>query len=157
MKNINYMNEAVKEAEEGIAAKHGGPFGSVIVRNGEIIGRGHNRVIHSNDPTAHGEVEAIRDACRRIQSFDLSGAELYTTCYPCPMCLGAVMWARIQRVYYCCDSFDAAIIGFDDSQFYIDLNDPKFIKQYLVYDESSKELCDGLFKKYHDDKNNKRY
>ena len=115
---MNFMNEAVKEAKVGVEKGDGGPFGAVIVKNGEIIGRGHNRVIAKNDPTAHAEIEAIRDASKNINNFDLSGCEIYVTAKPCPMCFGAIHWARLDRVYYGATSRDAAKIGFDDEKFY---------------------------------------
>jgi len=113
-----YLLEAIKEAENGIKNGDGGPFGAVIVKNGEIIGRGHNRVILKNDPTAHAEIEAIRDACNNINSFNLSGCEMYVTAKPCPMCFGAIHWARLKRVYYGSSSKDITKIGFDDEKFY---------------------------------------
>lgn len=114
----HFMEEALTEAYKGIARKDGGPFGSVIVLDGEIIGRGHNLVLLNNDPTAHGEVSAIRDACKHMNSPHLDGAVLYTTSYPCPMCLAAMMWAHIDQFYYGCTVEDAKQIGFDDTEFY---------------------------------------
>jgi guanine deaminase len=96
----------------------GGPFGAVIVRNGELVGRGWNQVTRNLDPTAHAEVSAIRDACQRLERFDLRGCELYTSCEPCPMCLAAIYWARLDRVYYACSREDAARAGFDDQFIY---------------------------------------
>ncbi|HJW28887.1 MAG TPA: nucleoside deaminase [Saprospiraceae bacterium] len=113
-----FMQEAFQVAREGMDRSEGGPFGCVIVKNGVIIGRGHNRVIATNDPTAHAEVEAIREACRTLQSFQLEGCEIYTTCEPCPMCLGAIYWARPSKVYYASTRMDAAQIGFDDKFIY---------------------------------------
>lgn len=113
-----FMEIAVREAKIGIENGHGGPFGCVIVKNGTVIGQGHNEVLLQNDPTCHGEMTAIRDACKNIGSFDLSGCELYTTGEPCPMCMGAIQWARIQKVYYGCNVRDTARIGFDDEIFY---------------------------------------
>ncbi|MBQ6554957.1 MAG: nucleoside deaminase [Firmicutes bacterium] len=113
-----YMKEAINEAYIGINAGHGGPFGAVIVRDGKIIGRGHNCVIKNNDPTCHGEVTAIRDACKRENNFSLAGCEIYTTAEPCPMCLGAILWAGIDKVYYGCNIYDTENIGFKDSDFY---------------------------------------
>ena len=156
-RETNYMMEAIKEAEAGVMLKHGGPFGAVVVRNGEIIGRGHNMVVGSNDPTAHGEVVAIRDACNKIGNFDLSEADLYTTCYPCPMCLGAILWSRIQKVYYCANSEDAARIGFDDSVFYKKLEDLEYIKDLFVFDKDNAQFCSELFDKYKNDPNKKLY
>lgn len=100
---------------------HGGPFGCVIEKNGEIMGEAFNRVISANDPTAHAEVVAIRNACDHLGSFQLTGCSLYTTCEPCPMCLGAIYWARPERIYYAANRHDAADAGFDDSFIYAEL------------------------------------
>lgn len=99
----------------------GGPFGAVIVRNGEIIARGENRVTVCNDPTAHAEVSAIREAAARLGTYDLSGCEIYSSCEPCPMCLGAIYWARLDRLYYASTRADAANVGFDDAHIYEEL------------------------------------
>lgn len=115
---MDFMNEAIKEADTGIAARHGGPFGTVIVKDGIIVGRGHNRVLLKHDPTCHGEMEAIRDACAQLGTHDLSGCELYTTAEPCPMCLGGILWANIKTVYYGCNRKDTDCIGFRDDAFY---------------------------------------
>jgi tRNA(Arg) A34 adenosine deaminase TadA len=109
-----YMSEAIAEAMEGITHGHGGPFGSVIVKDGEIVGRGHNRVLEDHDPTAHGEITAIRDAGKRLGTHDLSGCVLYTTGEPCPMCFFACLWANIEKVYYGCTIDDNSRIGFRD-------------------------------------------
>lgn len=92
-----FMLKAVAEAEKNIISKDGGPFGAVIVKDGVIVGTGHNEVLKNNDPTCHAEMQAIRDACRNLKTFDLTGCELYTSCYPCPMCLSATIWANIKR------------------------------------------------------------
>lgn len=118
MHQNQYMKEAIEEAYIGIRSKHGGPFGCVIVKDGKIIGRGHNRVLLNKDATCHGEIEAIRDASSNIGSHDLSGAELYTTAAPCPMCKGAILWANIDKVYYGCNIGDTDNIGFRDEVFY---------------------------------------
>ena len=112
-----YMTEAINEALKGIRSGHGGPFGCVIIKDGEIIGRGHNRVLIDNDSTAHGEIVAIRNAERKLGSCDLSGCILYTTGEPCPMCLYAILWANIEAVRYGCTIGDAAEIGFRDEAF----------------------------------------
>lgn len=112
------MQEAIRLAEEGMRAKRGGPFGCVIVRQGKIIARGTNRVTSTNDPTAHAEVTAIRDACRDLGTFQLADCELYTSCEPCPMCLAAIYWAHIPTVYFANTRADAAAIGFDDDFIY---------------------------------------
>lgn len=114
---VKLMQEAVNLSAEAVKIG-GGPFGAVIVKKGEIVGRGNNKVTVNNDPTAHAEVSAIRDACKNLKTFDLSGCELYTSCEPCPMCLAAAMWARVDTIYYANDRNDAAKIGFDDAAFY---------------------------------------
>ena len=119
-----YLDEAFSEAFHSVRNNVGGPFGAVVVLDGKIIGRGGNRVSSQNDPTAHAEIVAIRDACRNIQNFDLAGADLYATCEPCPMCLSAIYWANIQSVYYCSTRHDAASIGFKDNHIYEELNLP---------------------------------
>lgn len=118
MSQEQFMREAIKLAEGGMQAGHGGPFGCVIVRQGEVVGRGHNRVTSTNDPTAHAEITAIRDACASLETFQLPDCELYTSCEPCPMCLSAIYWARIPTVYYGNTRADAAAIGFDDDFIY---------------------------------------
>jgi len=112
------MQEAIRLAEDGMRSGHGGPFGCVIVRAGEIVGRGHNRVTSANDPTAHAEVTAIRDACANLETFQLTDCELYTSCEPCPMCLASAYWARITRIVYSNTRDEAAAIGFDDAFIY---------------------------------------
>jgi tRNA(Arg) A34 adenosine deaminase TadA len=114
----SFMREAIRLAREGMHGGAGGPFGCVIVRNGGIVGRGNNRVTSINDPTAHAEITAIRDACARLGTFQLSDCELYTSCEPCPMCLAAIYWARIPVIYYANSRHDAAAIGFDDEFIY---------------------------------------
>ena len=113
-----YMKVAKELAEENLTINAGGPFGACVVKDGEIIGRGSNKVISENDPTAHAEINAIREACKNIGSYDLSGCELYTSCYPCPMCLSAIIWANIKKVYYGNTKEDAAEIGFRDEFIY---------------------------------------
>jgi guanine deaminase len=113
-----FMLEAISLSADSISAPYGGPFGAVIVKNGEIIGRGKNLVTDHNDPTAHAEVSAVRDACQKINHYDLSGCEIYTSCEPCPMCLCAIYWARLDKIYYAANRKDAASIGFDDQYFY---------------------------------------
>ncbi|MBN2713998.1 MAG: nucleoside deaminase [Planctomycetes bacterium] len=113
-----FMAEAIALAKEKMEAGEGGPFGAVIVRDGEIVGRGWNRVTSANDPTAHAEVVAIRDACRNLGTFILEGCEIYSSCEPCPMCLCAIYWARLDKLYYAASRADAAEAGFDDAFFY---------------------------------------
>ena len=113
-----YMELAKDLSDENLDTEVGGPFGACIVKNGRIIGKGSNHVISDNDPTAHAEIVAIRDACKNINSYDLSDCELYTSCYPCPMCLSAIIWANIKKVYYGNTKEDAASIGFRDDFIY---------------------------------------
>ncbi len=112
-----FMQIAIDEARKGIAEGHGGPFGAVIVKDGAVIARSHNKVLKQNDPTHHGEISAIRIAARRLRSFDLSGCEIYTTGEPCHMCLCACMWANISKIYYGCSIADNGRIGFRDDKF----------------------------------------
>jgi len=113
-----FMMEAIKLAQDNIRTGMGGPFGAVVVMNGVVIGRGQNQVTPNNDPTAHAEIVAIRQACTHLGGFVLSGCELYTSCEPCPMCLGAIYWSRFDVVYYAANRKDAALIGFDDDFIY---------------------------------------
>ena len=113
-----YMKLAKDLAEDNLKTNVGGPFGACVVKNGEIIGKGSNHVLCNNDPTAHAEIMAIRDACKNINSYDLSECELYTSCYPCPMCLSAIIWSNIKKVYYGNTKEDAANIGFRDDYIY---------------------------------------
>lgn len=112
------MREAIKLADDGMRGGHGGPFGCIVVRRGEIVGRGQNRVTSTNDPTAHAEVTAIRESCASLKTFQLDDCELYTSCEPCPMCLAAIYWARIPIIYFGNTRADAAAIGFDDDFIY---------------------------------------
>ena len=125
-----YMEIAKRLADENIITNAGGPFGACVVKDGKIIGKGSNHVIKNNDPTAHAEIQAIRDACHNIKSYDLTGCQLYTTCYPCPMCLSAIIWANIKKVYYGNCKEDAEKIGFRDV----------FIYKYI--DNLSKKIND---------------
>lgn len=113
-----YMKIAKQLSEDNLETNAGGPFGACVVKDGKIIGKGSNNVIKNNDPTAHAEILAIREACKNINSHDLSNCELYTTCYPCPMCLSAIIWANIKKVYYGNSKEDAADIGFRDDYIY---------------------------------------
>lgn len=117
MTNEELMRRAIDLSIESVK-KGGGPFGAVIARNGEIIAEGSNRVTLDNDPTAHAEVSTIRLACQKLGTFDLSGCEIFTSCEPCPMCLGAIYWAHLDKIYYANDRKDAAAIGFDDDFIY---------------------------------------
>lgn len=128
--NVQFMKRAIQLSAENIRNGNGGPFGAVIVKDGQILGEGGNQVTSTNDPTAHAEVVAIRKACQKIANFDLSGAEIYTSCEPCPMCLAAIYWARIDKIYYANDRADAAAIDFDDDFLYNEI--PKALKDRLI-------------------------
>ena len=119
-----FMQEAIELAVENVRSGQGGPFAALVVRDGEVIARGTNRVTTANDPTAHAEVVAIRTACLRLGSFQLDGCDVYTTCEPCPMCLGALYWARPARVFYAATHREAAAAGFDDAFIYDELDRP---------------------------------
>ncbi len=121
--DVEFMKQAALASVQNIQ-NEGGPFGAVIVRNGEIIAVGTNWVVPKNDPTAHAEVEAIRQASAKLNRFDLSDCEIYTSCEPCPMCLGAIYWAKIKKVYYANTRYDAASIGFDDEFIYKEMEKP---------------------------------
>ena len=116
-----FMHEAIALAIKGMQQNEGGPFGAVVVKDGKIIGKGNNKVISTNDPTAHAEVVAIKDACKNLNTFQLDGCVIYTSCEPCPMCLGAIYWARLDKMFYACTKKDAAAIGFDDAFIYEEL------------------------------------
>jgi guanine deaminase len=120
-----FMARAIQLSIENVRSGRGGPFGAVVVKDGKIIAEGANSVTARNDPTAHAEVLAIREACRKLQNFELHGCELYTSCEPCPMCLGAIYWARPDRVYFANTAEDAAKIGFDDSLIYQEILQPR--------------------------------
>ena len=143
---LRYMREAIEEARQGIRSGHGGPFGSVIVRDGEIVGRGHNRVLVDNDSTAHGEITAIRDAEDKLDIHDLSGCVLYTTAEPCPMCLAACLWANIRAVRYGCTIDDTDRIGFRDRIFESQLGEYSLPDGYLA--ELGRDECQKLFSEY---------
>jgi guanine deaminase len=118
---LTCMQAAIDLSLQGPRENKGGPFGAIIAKDGKIIGQGNNQVTSSNDPTAHAEMVAIRDACKNLNSFQLDGCEIYTSCEPCPMCMGAIYWARLSKVYYANTKVDAAAIGFDDSMIYDEL------------------------------------
>jgi guanine deaminase len=138
------VREAIELAQRSVACNLGGPFGAVVVKDGNIIGRGWNQVTTTNDPTAHAELVAIRDACRELKTFRLEGCQIYATCEPCPMCLAAIFWARIDRIYFCATRRDAALAGFDDERFYEELKRPAAERQVksiqLAPDEALKVL-----------------
>ncbi|MGN1066464.1 MAG: nucleoside deaminase [Candidatus Fimimonas sp.] len=142
-----YMQVALEEARNGIAHNDGGPFGAVVVKDGKIIGKGHNRVAKNNDPTCHGEMEAIRDACKTLSTFDLSGADIYTTGQPCIMCLGAILWSNINHIYFGCTIAENDVIGFRDDVFSqtLQINMDKLADKITQIDH---EECLQLFKDF---------
>ena len=147
-----YMEIAKECAEHGVNAGEGGPFGAVITdKEGNIIAKGNNRVLANNDPTAHAEVTVIREACKKLGNYDLSGYVLYTSCEPCPMCLSAIIWANIKDVYYGCTREDAGSIGFRDDAIYEYLEGKK--KNLICLKQINREECISLFEEYR--KNNK--
>ncbi len=135
----HFMREAIEQARKGMEGGEGGPFGAIVVKDGKIVGRGNNRVTSSNDPTAHAEVEAIRDACKNLDTFQLDGCVMYASCEPCPMCLGAIYWARPDKLYFACSREDAAGIGFDDDFIYkeipLPIKERKIKTRQLLQDE----------------------
>ena len=146
-----YMKIAKDLSEDNLKTNVGGPFGACIVKNGKVIGKGSNHVLGNNDPTAHAEIMAIRDACKNIDSYDLSGCQIYTSCYPCPMCLSAIIWANIKNVYYGNSKEDAANIGFRDNYIYNFINElSKDSKGNDVLDLEciDREETIGTFNKY---------
>ena len=130
MEHKDFMRRAIELSREKMNAGEGGPFAAIIVRDGKIIGEGWNRVTSINDPTAHAEISAIRDACAHVDDFSLAGSVIYTSCEPCPMCLAAIYWARISKLYYANTSGDAAAIEFDDA----------FLYREIVTDEAHRSL-----------------
>ena len=157
MNIFHFMDEAIKEAEIGVQKNDGGPFGAVIVKDGKIIARGHNMVLQTNDPTAHAEIVAIRKASNKLKNFDLKGCQLYTTCEPCPMCLSAIFWSRIDKLYYGCSKEDAAKIGFDDKLFYEMLVDINLRKKYLKHEQINRDNCIKVFTEWDQKENKKMY
>lgn len=125
MTDFLFMEKAVQIALENVLTNQGGPFGAIVVKDGKVIGVGRNQVTAANDPTAHAEVQAIRDACKYLNDFQLSDCEIYSSCEPCPMCIGAIYWARPKAVYFACTKEDAAKIGFDDQFIYDQLSLPR--------------------------------
>jgi guanine deaminase len=151
-----FMRRAIALSRKNIETMAGGPFGAVVVKDGQIVGEGRNNVIGTNDPTAHAEVVAIRDAAQRLGTFDLTGCEIYASCEPCPMCLGAILWARIAKLYYANDRHDAKAIGFDDDAFYREVTLPPESRSVptarLLADEAR-----AVFKAWEADPNKIRY
>ena len=155
-----FMDVAIDLSDDNFEKKYGGPFGACVVKDGKIIGKGINQVIKDHDPTAHAEIMAIRNACKTISSHDLSECEIYTSCYPCPMCLSAIIWANIKKVYYANTKEDAADIGFRDDFIYEyitnlsnDIQDKKTLNLKLLNREEAIEV----FNRYKEDKDKIEY
>lgn len=146
-KDKQFIKRAIELSERGMDVNAGGPFGAVIVKNGEIIAEGFNQVTSSNDPTAHAEVVAIRKACEKLNSFQLDDCIIYTSCEPCPMCLGAIYWARLKSVYYACTKEDAAEIGFDDNFIYDEI-EKDIEKRNIIFRNLDREEGRKVFKKW---------
>lgn len=154
--DVAFINHAIKLSEQGIRADAGGPFGAIVVKDGKIIAEGYNKVTSTNDPTAHAEMVAIRAACKKLNSFQLEGCVIYTSCEPCPMCLGAIYWARPDAVYYACTKEDAAGIGFDDNFIYEELNIP-MEKRKIKFINIGREVGKLVFKDWESKENKIEY
>jgi tRNA(Arg) A34 adenosine deaminase TadA len=151
-----FMEEAIALAEKGIKNDEGGPFGCVVVKNDKIIGRGNNKVTSTNDPTAHAEIIAIREACKNLATYQLEDCEIYTSCEPCPMCLGAIYWARPKVIYYGNSRKDAAKIGFDDSMIYDEISSDLSSRKIPVINICRKE-ANQTFAKWQQKEDKKIY
>lgn len=143
-----YMQIADELSKQNLLTNNGGPFGAVIVKDGVVVGTGNNHVLRNNDPTAHGEIMAIRNACKELNTYDLSGCELYTSCYPCPQCLSAIIWSNIKKVYYGNTKEDAADIGFRDDMIYKYLEDPENHKDILELEQIDREHTIQAFEEF---------
>jgi tRNA(Arg) A34 adenosine deaminase TadA len=145
--NELFMREAIRMSVESMRQGRGGPFGAVVVREGEILSRGWNAVTSTNDPTAHAEVMAMREACRQSGSFRLDGCDLYASCEPCPMCLAAAYWARVERIFFAANRQDAAHVGFDDEFLYREIPRP-FAERTLLTSQGLREEALVAFKEW---------
>jgi tRNA(Arg) A34 adenosine deaminase TadA len=152
----HYMKKAIALSKKGMESNAGGPFGAIVVRNGKIISKGFNKVTSTNDPTAHAEVTAIRKACKKLGKFQLDDCIIYTSCEPCPMCLGAIYWARPKMVFYACDRKDAAKIKFDD-QFIYDEIGKNIDKRKIKFKQILREEANTIFKKWDQKKDKVKY
>ena len=144
-----FMDQAIELARQGMLTGKGGPFGCVIVKGEEIVGKGCNQVIATTDPTAHAEIVAIRDACRNLMNFQLDDCEVYTSCEPCPMCLGALYWARVKKVVYANTRYDAAAIEFDDDFIYQEIN-TSFMQRQIPFIHMPHPAAMAVFKEWQD-------
>lgn len=155
-----FMDVAIDLSDDNFDKKYGGPFGACVVKDGKIIGKGINRVIKDNDPTGHAEIVAIRDACKNIKSYDLTDCEIYTSCYPCPMCLSAIIWSNIKKVYYGNTKEDAADIGFRDEyiyEFLEKLSDNKTDKKVLNLKSLDRKDAIKVFERYKEENDKIEY
>src|SRR6266487_1078640 len=151
-----FLERAIELSREGMQQDNGGPFGCVIVLDGEIVGEGYNMVTTSNDPTAHAEIVAIRQACKKLNTYQLEGCEVYTSCEPCPMCLGAIYWARPKRVIYANTRYDAAAIEFDDEYIYKEINTASLQRQ-IPFIHEPHPLALQVFDDWKTKENKKKY
>jgi tRNA(Arg) A34 adenosine deaminase TadA len=151
-----YMKEAIRLAVMNMENGHGGPFGCVIVKNGEVIASAFNEVLKNNDPTAHAEILAIRRACKKLNTYQLDGCEIFTSCEPCPMCLGAIYWSRPSKVYYAASRIDAAEAGFDDNHIYDEFNLP-LPNRVIPFEQILQEEVKEVFSKWIEMKLNIKY
>ena len=156
LESKDYMHEAIALSAKNITEKNWGPFGAVIVKDGKIVGRGYNHVRAHNDPTAHAEVMAIRDACNNLEIFDLTGCELYTSCEPCPMCLWATYRARIDKIYYANTAQDAHYIWFDDEIFYDEFSKP-LSERKVPMEQINHEEARAVFERWKKEVNDIQY
>jgi len=155
-KDKEFLQQAIELAKQGIEKGVGGPFGCIIVRDGEVVGKGSNQVTSTNDPTAHAEVVAIRDACRHLGNYQLTDCDVYTSCEPCPMCLGALYWARPRRVIYASTRDEAAEAGIDDAFIYLEINVAAGERK-IPFDHQSLEEAAALFGLWKEKGNKKLY
>ncbi len=151
-----FMKEAIRLAVMNMENGHGGPFGCVIVKNGEVIASAFNEVLKNNDPTAHAEIMAIRRACKKLNTYQLDGCEIYTSCEPCPMCLGAIYWSRPSKVYFAASRIDAAEAGFDDNHIYDQLNLP-LPNRVIPFEQIMQHEVKKVFNKWVEMKLNIKY
>ena len=156
MEGSSFMEKAIQMALRNVITNQGGPFGAIVVKDGKIIGTGRNEVTASNDPTAHAEMQAIRAACQYLNDFQLIDCEIYTSCEPCPMCIGAIYWARPKAVYYACTKEDAAKIGFDDQFIYEQLSLPMDQRNITMKQISIKQ-CELPFQTWEKSKDKRQY
>lgn len=152
----DFMAEAIKESTHSLTHNHGGPFGAAIIKDGKIIAKAHNVVLKKKDPTAHAEITAIRKACKKLKTYSLEGCEIYSSCEPCPMCLGAIMWARLDKVFYGTSRKDAKNIAFDDSYFYDQIaKSPK--DRDMKFKQVSKKSANDIMKQWATKEDKKLY